>query len=318
MARAAISDPEFIELFESIGPGKLAERLNQKERTIYARRATIERRIQRQLTAPDNGGNRRTRSNIQHSARLELNIDNGTVLIGSDAHYWPGIVTTAHRAFVEFCRRMKPAAVILNGDVLDGAGISRHPSIGWENKPTLIEEIEACQERLAEIERAAPKAELVWTLGNHDARFESRLANVAPEYAKVHGVHLKDHFGYRWSPCWSVWINGSVVVKHRWKGGIGATRANALNSGKTMVTGHLHSLKVTPLTDYTGTRWGVDTGTLAAPFGPQFIDYTEDAPVDWRSGFAVLTFRDGRLMQPETVMVTGEGEVDFRGEIHKV
>lgn len=316
MGQPHVPEAEFIEMFERLGPKDTAIKLQTTERQVYRRRAGIEARIGGQITAPNKGGHHRTRSNIEHAARQHLTVRDGIVLVGSDAHYWPGIVTPAHKAFAHFAKKLKPAAIIMNGDVFDGASVSRHPSIGWENKPSVIEEIDACTERLEEIEKAAPKAEKLWTLGNHDARFESRLANVAPEYARVHGVHLKDHFR-AWEPCWSVWINDAVVVKHRWRGGIHAVHNNTVNSGKTMVTGHLHSLKVTPWTDYNGTRWGVDTGTLAAPFGDQFT-YTEDNPVNWRSGFAVLTFRDGRLMQPETVMVISDDAVDFRGDVIRV
>ena len=79
-----------------------------------------------------------------------------------------------------------------------------------------------------------------------------------------------------------------------------------------MVTGHLHSLKVTPFDDYNGIRYGVDTGCLADTDGKQFMDYTEDNPKNWRSGFAVLTIRNGNLMWPEVVHVSKEG-VEFRG-----
>lgn len=318
MAAPRIPESEFVEMFRAHGPAETAARLNIAVRKVYERRASIEARTGRDIPAPDNGGNHRTRSNVEHAARHHLTIENGTVLIGSDAHYWPGIVTTAHRAFVHFAKKLKPAAVIMNGDVFDGASVSRHPSIGWENKPSVIEEIDACTARLEEIEKAAPKAEKVWTLGNHDARFESRLANVAPEYARIHGVHLKDHFGHCWQPAWSCWVNGDVVIKHRNKGGIHATHNNTVNSGKSIVTGHLHSLKVTPWTDYNGTRFGVDTGTLADPYGPQFEDYMEDNARSWRSGFAVLTFRDGRLMWPEVVHVLEEGVVEFRSDLINV
>lgn len=253
----------------------------------------------------------------QYPHRAILTIDDGVVLVGSDAHYWPGLISTAHRAFVRACRLLQPKAVILNGDMLDGATISRHPPIGWEQRPTLVDEIETVKERLAEIESAAPNARKIWTLGNHDGRFETRLATVAPEYAKLHGVHLKDHFP-TWGAAWSCWINDDVVVKHRFKGGVHAAHNNALHAGKTMVTGHMHSLKVTPFTDYQGTRWGVETGTLADPEGPQFVDYTEDGPKNWRSGFVVLTFHKGRLLWPEVVHVIGEGEVEFRGQVYNV
>lgn len=259
-----------------------------------------------------------------HAARLSLEVPDGSVLVGSDAHIWPGELSTAMRAFIHLAAEFKPQAVILNGDVFDGSTVSRHPSIGWEHKPTLVEELGACQAALREIKAAAPDARHIWTLGNHDLRFETRLVAHAPEFAGVKGVHLKDHFP-DWEPCWSVWINAGaarspVVVKHRYKGGTGATRSNTLHSGMSIVTGHLHALNVTRYSDYWGPRWGVDTGTLARPYGEQFVHYTEDNPVDWCAGFAVLTFKDGKLLWPELVYVVNEakGQVAFRGERYTV
>jgi hypothetical protein len=84
-----------------------------------------------------------------------------------------------------------------------------------------------------------------------------------------------------------------------------------------MVTGHLHSSKVTPYTDYNGTRYGVDTGCLADPYGPQF-EYTEDNPRNWRSGFAVLRFHEGKLLQPQLVIVHDSNHVDYCGQLIKV
>ena len=85
-----------------------------------------------------------------------------------------------------------------------------------------------------------------------------------------------------------------------------------------MVTNHLHSPKVTPFTDYAGTRYGVDTGCLADPDHEAFLAYTEDNPKNWRAGFAVLTFKDGKLLMPELVQVWDKSHVQFRGEIIKV
>lgn len=304
---------DFVRLFESIGPTETAKKLGVTPKNVYARRANMERELKRQIAAPS-GHRNRTRTGVEHPYRIPLQVSDGYVLIGSDAHYWPDLVTTAHRAFVQFARELQPKVIILNGDVLDGAGISRHPPIGWEDRPKLVDEIEACKDRLDEIQKACRNATKVWTLGNHDGRFETRLATVAPEYAKVHGVHLKDHFP-GWRPAWSCWINDEVVVKHRYKGGIHATHNNTVYAGKTIVTGHLHSLKVTPFDDYNGTRWGVDTGTLADPDGPQFKDYMEDNPTNWRSGFAVLRFVGGRLLWPQLVHVIGPDQVEYCNQI---
>jgi hypothetical protein len=249
--------------------------------------------------------------------RKEVDLRDGVVLVASDFHYWPGEPSTAHRALVKFCKKLKPSIVVANGDVFDGCSISRHPPIGWNRLPSVKEELEVCKERLGEIAKAAPKARFFWPLGNHDARYEVRLAQVAPEFKDVHGISLADHI-VGWTPCWAVHINDNTVIKHRYKGGSHAPYNNTVASGRSIITGHLHSQKVTPYTDYSGTRYGVDTGCLADPSHDAFTDYTEDNPKDWRSGFCVLTYRAGRLLMPELVSVWNANHVQFRGEIIEV
>lgn len=314
---AKCSPETFVELFESIGPSATAIKLGTSERRIYERRATMEKRLGRQLIAPEHSAVRnRTRVGISHPQSLEFNVRDGVVLIGSDAHFWPHIVSTAYRAFLKFTEEMQPKLIIMNGDMIDGAAISRFPPMNWEQRPSVVQEIETTQERLGAIQKAAPNAKRIWNLGNHDSRFEVRLATVAPEYARVNGFTLKDHFPY-WQPSWSTLINKNIMVKHRYKGGDHARHNNTLRAGMTMVTGHLHGLGVTPYTDYQGTRWGVDTGTMADPHGPQF-EYAEHNPLNHRSGFAMLTFEDGELRWPELIHVTEDGVVDFRGKAIRV
>lgn len=320
MPKAIVSAEEFIELWETHkSAAKVAAILGTEIRSVFNRRRRLEDKFKLQMKCDHFNSKQFTHLHPQpHIKRLDLGVLNGTIIVFSDAHFWPGIHTTAYRGLLKLIERLKPQAVINNGDAFDGASISRFPRIGWDSTPSIIEELKACEIALGEIEEAARKARhnvrLVWCLGNHDARFENRLAANAPQYEQVKGFSLKDHFP-AWEPCWSVWNGSGTVIKHRVGGGIHATRTNALKAGTNIVTGHLHSLKVTPLDDYNGTRYGVDTGTLAEPTGPQFANYLEESPTDWRSGFVVLTFKDGRLMWPEPVKVWGEGMIEFRGEI---
>lgn len=316
MPRPKLSDQEFIELWRTHkSAARVAELAGSNLRNCLYRRRRLEEKYRISLSSESPTSHFYKHLHpVEHAARRQLVVENGVVLTFSDAHFWPGVRTSAFKGLLRFIRELKPKAVICNGDAFDGASISRFPRIGWDSKPSVIDELKACKERLGEIEDAANGAKLYWPLGNHDSRFENRLAQNAPEYEGVQGFSLKDHFP-AWAPCWSVWINKDVVVKHRFKGGIHATRNNTLNAGKTTVTGHLHSLKVTPLDDYNGTRWGVDTGTLAEPGGPQFVDYTEDNPKDWRSGFVVKTFHEGKLLAPETARVFEFGKIDFRGHV---
>ena len=310
MALPRIPEDEFISLFERLGATELADQTGMTVRAVQGRRVRIEAKIGRTLHPPDRIKSSRARLHFERKTpqRVSIDVPDGYVFIGSDAHYWPDIISPAHRAFVKLAKKMKPKAVIMNGDMLDGASISRHPPMGWEGQPSLIDEIDTVKKRLGEIAKASD-AGLFWPLGNHDARFEMRLAAVAPEYAKVNGVHLQDHFP-DWTPCFSVWINDDVVVKHRFKGGVHATHNNTVAAGKTMVTGHLRSAKVTPYDDYNGTRYGVDAGTMADPGGPQF-EYTEDNPRNHRQAFCILKFSNGRLMYPQLVTVIDDNTVEY-------
>ncbi len=300
------SDEEFIALIEKYGCAGTAKYLNINQRSVFRRRAKLEadNSIQIKSATAFHGTS-------PYTNRINYDISDGVIIVGSDAHYWPGLISVAHRGLIQFCKELKPKALILNGDVLDGAGISRHPPIGWNKLPTLKEELQAAEERLDEL-RLASQFDRFWIIGNHDARFENRLSSQVPEYVEVDGMRLSDHFPH-WQMAWSLWINQLVVIKHRFKGGIHATHNNTLWAGKTIVTGHLHSLKVTPFSDYNGTRYGVDTGTLADPVGPQFA-YIEENPINHRSGFVVLTFHKGKLLLPEIASVDGE-TIQFRGQV---
>jgi predicted phosphodiesterase len=252
---------------------------------------------------------------VHNGPRLNIKIKNGIAIVFSDCHYWPKKKSTAHRALVKMVRELKPDALICNGDAVDMASVSRHPPIGWERRPTVQEEIEWAQECLTEILDACPKKSYrTWNLGNHDSRFETRLADKAPEYARVKGIHLHDHFP-EWDRAWSTWINKDVVVTHRYLGGDNAPYRNTVRSGKTMITGHLHSAKICPYTDYNGTRFGVDPGCVADTHDTQFVNYTEDNPKNWISGFGVFTFDNYRLRWPELVTVWDKNHVQFRGKI---
>lgn len=316
-----VTDDQILDVWASKpSVAKLAAHFSMSRRAISTRVAKL-RDKGVPLPSPDHrspyyapGEVRRHRE--EYSPRLAVDVPDGVVIIGSDAHYTPNVASTAHRGLVKFCREMKPTVVVMNGDLFDGAAVSRWPRIGWEARPTVKQELDAVKERLSEIESVV-KCSLIWTLGNHDARYELRLAQQVPEYEGVAGFTLKEHFPL-WRPCWSIWVNDNTVIKHRYKAGVHAAYNSTVYAGKSLVHGHLHSLKVYPYTDYNGTRYGVDAGTMADAFGGAFEGYMEDNPRSWRSGFVVLTFYKKQLLWPEIVHVMEEGKVEFRGKVIEV
>jgi hypothetical protein len=313
------SDEEFIAAWEKSGssPTIVADLLRINIRNVYKRRANLANRgillstSQHELNVNQRTG-WRTDEGRAYSRENAYGINNGTIVVFSDAHFWPNHdQTIANMALVEIVKELKPKAIVANGDIFDGAGVSRHPPLGWSKLPSVKEELEVCDERLHEIVLAAKTScDLFWNVGNHDARLDRTLCTNVPEFQGV-VQRLEERF-HAWNFAWSLNVNDHTMIKHRYHNGINATYNNTLKSGRSIVTGHLHRLAVTPWADYNGRRYGVDTGTLADPHGPQF-DYAENNPSPHTSGFAVLTFRNGSLLPPELVEVIDDVAY-FRGE----
>lgn len=306
-----VSDEDFIRLwYELKSATKVSVKTGLDVRNVYVRRRAIENKFKIRLTSDTN---RIPEFYVRdHMSRIDVDLDNATIFVASDAHYWPDEISTAHLAFVKLIKKHKPDIVVMNGDVLDGASISRFPKAGYDTfkSPTVKQELEAVSDRLGEIEKVAGNAKLIFTMGNHDMRFESKLSNLAPEFEGVAGFTLKEHLP-RWLFCISMMINKNLMIKHRYHNGLHATYNNTVKAGVSIVTGHLHRLQATIVSDYNGTRWGVDTGTLCETDGDQMA-YAEGNPANHCSGFAVLTIQDSRLIQPEFCAVL-DGVAYFRG-----
>jgi len=319
-ANETCSDTEFIKLWGQLQSAtRVAEHLGISIRATHLRRRWIEKEYNMALNASDWRGVKYDKTKPKSFSPLKqvnLGILDGTVIVFSDAHFIPGQRTTAFKGLLWAIEQFKPKAVICNGDAFDGASISRH-DVTDQPQTSVIQELKACQGALGEIEETAKAArhnvKLCFTWGNHDIRFGNRLAQHAPQFKEVVGFKLTDHIP-DWDFCWAVWPTEDVIVKHRYKGGVHATHNNTVNAGVSIVTGHLHSLKVTPFSDYNGCRYGVDTGTLAETDGPQFT-YAEINPSNHRSGFSVLNFFNGELLLPELVQKFDEDQIQFRGEV---
>jgi transposase-like protein len=323
MAAASCSDAQFIDLWhQHHSVVAVAKELGVSQRTTHTRRRAIEARHGIKLAASDSRSPDNSMLVTADRVEVKLNILDGVVLACGDLHFRPGCVPVVHRAVCHLAHKLKPYAVIWNGDVSDFPQISRHPSIGWENYPTVAKELEAIGDRSKELMDAAPGAKRIWTAGNHDLRFETRLAATAGEYRDVKGIHLKDHFP-EWTPAWFCTINGGTdshtEIRHREKGGAHAGYNNTKDSGVNIVTGHDHRADVVPYNDRRGRRYGVRHGMGAdSSRDPQFVNYLEGKTTNWQSALAVLTYRDGKLMLPELALREDEDHFQFRSEIIKV
>lgn len=210
------------------------------------------------------------------------------IIIGSDWHIWPGYHSRAEEAFLKALQSDSFSAVILNGDITDQPKVSRHDPLPGIQPPSLADELKETEGRLREVVKLARRknkqCRLLWNFGNHDTRAWRHTAMLAPEIAALFDF---ERLFPDWEFSMSITVNRNLVIKHRWHNGLHAALNNTRSSGTSLVTGHTHRLQVTPWSDYSGTRYGIECGTLADPRGPQF-QFTENNPVNWCPGFVEI------------------------------
>jgi hypothetical protein len=320
MQQPRLDDTTLLKLFLDSGknPTRAAAAAGIHVRTLHYRLTEIEAKLGHRVR--DGKGSQAFVSARRSTRPTPISLKDGLIVVGSDAHYWPGESSAAHRAFVRAIRSLKPDIVVMNGDEFDGAALSRHAPISWERAPSADRELEACKSRMEEIRDEAGEAKLLGTFGNHTLRIDTFLATHVAAVQGIAGTKFEDHFP-DWQYAWAYMVNEHTLIKHRIRGGEHATWNNTASAQINTVTGHCHNMQVRPRSTMSpvngGTIYGVDTGMLADPWGPQFF-YLEQGPRNWRAGFAVLTFNNGILMPPELCQVVAENKVFFRGKLYTV
>ena len=308
-AEDQIPDQDFERVWHECGCSATAveQRTGLSLRSIYRRR---ERLTASGFSLPGPGTNQGAffGSKWTYPREIHLQVEDGQVLVGGDAHIWPESHCPAppiRTAFAEIGKAMKVSHTVINGDLVDGTRLSRFPKLRNQNAPKFAEELAAAQ---AFVRTLSGKG--VFVMGNHDARLDSYLMNRAEDVEDM-APSLRDYLP-KWDIGYSLVINDDVEIRHNWRGGLHAAYNNTLHAGRTIITGHTHQLQIRSWSDRRGTRWGVEGGMLAEPNGPQF-EYGLGMPNRWQGGFILLTFADGRLLPPEKAEML-DGRVVFRGK----
>jgi len=105
-------------------------------------------------------------------------ISQSRVLILSDLHF-PYQDNIAIKAAINYGKNKKVNCILINGDLIDFATISRHEK-DWRHRTVAIE-FEYVRAFLKELRKHFPKAKIVFKEGNHDERWEKWLFLKAPE-----------------------------------------------------------------------------------------------------------------------------------------
>jgi len=108
------------------------------------------------------------------------------VLILSDIHI-PYHDEVAVAAAIAHGRKKKPDVIILNGDIGDFYGVSRHDK---DPRRSLADELDAIRQFLFHLRKQFPNARILYKIGNHEARMEMFLVKNAPVLLGVSDFEL--------------------------------------------------------------------------------------------------------------------------------
>ena len=123
-----ISDEQFIECWtRHQSPALVSKELNLALSNVFRRRNSLETKYGTPLPTREENGPKRTGSTNMARKRIEKTaesrfthlenemqetIEDGVIIVFSDAHYWPGEPSAAHLALLAVCKKLKPDIVV--------------------------------------------------------------------------------------------------------------------------------------------------------------------------------------------------------------
>lgn len=217
-----------------------------------------------------------------------------------------------HAKFLSWLSENQPTRVILLGDLLENADVSR-----WQDRDgqaTVKESIDAAYYLLRDYIDAAPDAHFTWIEGNHDQRVETYAANGSPKLAKIaragedepvlsipHLMRLDELrvdyvTGY---PLSKIKLTDKLAVIHgkAVRKGAGATAlANLEKRGHSVISGHTHRAgvifkTVMDIDDTPSTLMAAETGTMKE-IKPEVFD---EAPDHQNAFVTAVIYPDGQF-----------------------
>lgn len=255
------------------------------------------------------------------------------VVVGSDFHSW-FVDPFALRVFLDTIRMVQPDVVVLNGDVFDFPQISRHRKLPGHFSLNLADEIKYGRRFILQaVREAAPNADILFVIGNHEYRLVNYLADTAPELAALPSLRFGELFGLdelkiglvvrqnflapydkqkkrELQENWTV-IGESLVVTHGISCAKFAADEQLKRYQKSGTSGHTHRPQLI-------TANSLGTGALSWTSTPMMAgfavgrDYVSE-PSSWQMGFGVFSILpELKVVVPNLVLVN-ENWASFAG-----
>jgi len=207
---------------------------------------------------------------------------------------------------LEYLREIKPHQIVLNGDIVDFYSVSKYMKDPMRIE-TLQSELDEARAFLTMVRREHPRAEIFFTMGNHEIRLEKFLIDRASALVSLRCLSLDDLLGlsdnrikFRET---DVHI-GKMRVTH----GVMArqipgssVRGHYSRTGTSILIGHVHRFNMQQYRDHHGTHTLIENGCLCG-MDPSYADQF----TNWQQGFSVIEY------SPKT----GDFEVHMHGIVN--
>ena len=259
--------------------------------------------------------------------RISINNDIPySVLIFSDAHF-EGHETPSFLMMIQILndlvktRQLK--CVIANGDIMDLAILSTFAKYTLEIEPqqrTVQQEILDSQAQLNKIQAIINKSKYpikqLATFGNHETRLSKFVSQMGRQFEDFEGFKMQNLFP-DWEWAMSHILDDTVIVKHKFIGGIHTGYQNSMRAGMNIITGHTHQLAIRSFNTYSNSAMSIQTGHLSQQYHPYLQDNVAN---DWNNGFAVVTIDPKeKTIHPELVHCSHHFRTTyFRGKKYSV
>ena len=217
-------------------------------------------------------------------------IKQSKTLIISDLHF-PYHDNKAIELSLKYGLNKKVDCVLINGDLIDFAGISRHEK-DWRQR-SINEEFESVRGFLKGLRKLFPKARIVFKYGNHDERWEKWMFLKAPEIFDCSDFQLeillrlgelkievvKDKRPIR---------IGKLTVLHGHEmtggsGGVNPARATFLKTLESVIVGHYHKTSQHTEASMFSEVYSVNSTGCLCGMNPHYMPINK-----WNHGFAYV------------------------------
>jgi len=206
-------------------------------------------------------------------------IKQSRVLILSDLHF-PYQNNNAITLALDYGKSKKIDCILINGDLIDFANISRHERDFRAR--SIADEFEAVRVFLKSIRIHFPKAKIVLKYGNHDERWEKYLYSKAPEIFDVNDFQLEVLLKFGELKIDVVKDKrpvklGKLTALHGHElagggaGGVNPARATFLKTIDSVIVGHYHKTSQHTETTLTGDVISVNSTGCLCDLNPLYM-----------------------------------------------